>query len=98
MNTIRASDDATPSKQFNNPLNVTRFNPSYADFCCDVSSRDANAASMSSNSMIDCSGATLKSYQISNSSSKSMNFIITLTNDLDDHRLVLVHLNLANKC
>lgn len=57
---MRASVDATPSRQFKRPLNVTRLSPSNAAFCEEESARDANAASMSSNKIIDCSGATLK--------------------------------------
>lgn len=60
MKTILASVDATPSRQFSSPLNVTRLRPSYADFCAAVSSRETKAASMSSNNIIDCCGATLE--------------------------------------
>lgn len=64
IKTILASVEATPSKQLSKPLNVTRFNPSKVALCKEVSSRDANAASISSKRIIDCSGATLKKNRI----------------------------------
>lgn len=60
INTILASVLATPSKQFSNPLNVTRFNPEKAAACWVVSSRLTKAASISSNNIILCTGATAK--------------------------------------